>query len=46
MIKFDDYVNENKTEHNENCPYTPHRPYRILIVGGSGFGKTNVCYWI
>ena len=46
MIKFDDYVNENKTKHNENCPYTPHRPYRILIVGGSGSGKTNVCYWI
>ena len=36
MINFDDYTNENKTEHNENLPY------RILIIGGSGFGKTNV----
>ena len=45
MIKFDDWVNENKTEHNENCSYTPHHPYRILIVAGSGSGKTNVCYW-
>ena len=42
MINFDDYVNENKTEHNENWPYIPDHPYRILIVGGSGSGKTNV----
>ena len=42
MINFDDYVSENKTEHNENWPYIPDHPYRILIVGGSGSGKTNV----
>ena len=42
MINFDDYVNENKTEHNKNWPYTPDHPYRILIIGGSGSGKTNV----
>ena len=42
MINFDDYVNENKTEHNENWSYIPDKPYRILIIGGSGFGKTNV----
>ena len=41
MINFDDYVNENKTEHNKNWPYTPDHPYRILIIGGSGSGKTN-----
>ena len=41
MINFDDYVNENKTEHNKNLPYTPDHPYRILIIGGSGSGKTN-----
>ena len=41
MINFDDYVNENKTEHNPEWPYTPDHPYRILIIGGSGFGKTN-----
>ena len=41
MINFDDYVNENKTEHNKNWPYTPDHPYRILIRGGSGSGKTN-----
>ena len=42
MINFDDYVNENKTEHNKNWPYIPDHPYRILIIGGSGSGKTNV----
>ena len=42
MINFDDYVNENKIEHNKNWPYTPDHPYRILIIGGSGSGKTSV----
>ena len=42
MINFDDYVGENKTEHNENWPYIPDKPYKILIIGGSGSGKTNV----
>ena len=42
MINFDDYTNENWTEHNENWPYIPDKPYRILIIGGSGSGKTNV----
>ena len=42
MINFDDYVNENKTEHNENWLYIPDKPYRILIIGGSGSGKANV----
>ena len=34
MINFDDYVNENKTEHNKNWPYTLDHPYRILIIRG------------
>ena len=42
MINFDDYVNENKTEHNKNWPYTPDHSYKILIIGGSGSGKTIV----
>ena len=41
MINFDDYTNENKTEHNSKWPYIPDHPYRILIIGGSGSGKTN-----
>ena len=41
MINFDDYTNENRTEHNKNWPYIPDHPYKILIIGGSGSGKTN-----
>ena len=42
MINFNDYVHENKTKHNKNWPYIPDHPYRILIIGGSGSGKTDV----
>ena len=41
MINFDKYTNDNKKEHNINWPYIPDHPYRILIIGGSGTGKTN-----
>ena len=41
MIIIDNYVHENKTEHNKNWPYIPDHSYRILIIGGSGSGKTN-----
>ena len=41
MINFDNYTNEYKIEHNPKWPYIPDHPYRILIVGGSGSGKTN-----
>ena len=41
MINFDDYTNENIIEHNLKCPYIPDYPYRILLIGGSGSGKTN-----
>ena len=42
MINFDDYVNENRTEHNRKWPYMLDHPYRILTIGGSGSRKTNV----
>ena len=37
MINFDDVIKE----HNPNWPEIPEYPYKILIVGGSGSGKTN-----
>ena len=40
-MNFDDYTNENKTEHNSKWPCIPDHPYRILMIGGSGSGKTN-----
>ena len=41
MINLDSITNENNKEHNEKWPYIPHPPYKILITGGSGSGKTN-----
>ena len=37
-----DYVKENKTKHNKYWRHTPDHPYRMLIIGGPGSGKTNV----
>ena len=28
-------------KNNEKWPYIPDHPYRILIIGRSGLGKTN-----
>ena len=40
MIKsYDQSVEIN---HNPNWSYIPDHPYKILIIGGSGSGKTNV----
>ena len=42
MINFDNYANEKKSRHNNNWLYIPDHPYRILIIEGSGSGKTNL----
>ena len=41
MINLDTITNENNKKHNEKWLYIPDYPYRILIIGGSGSGKTN-----
>ena len=41
MINLDSITNENNKEHNEKCPCISDHVYRILIIGGSGSGKTN-----
>ena len=41
MINFDDVIKEETKQHNSNCPEIPNHPYRILIIGGTGSGKTN-----
>ena len=40
MMKNDDESVE--TSHNPNWRYIPDQTCRILIIGGSGSGKTNV----
>ena len=41
MINLDNIVNNYNEEYNEKWPYIPDHSYRILIIGGSGSGKTN-----
>ena len=41
IINLDNIINDNNEEHNEKWPYIPDHLYRILIIGGSGSGKTN-----
>ena len=41
MFNIDDITNKNNKEHNKKWPFIPDHPYRILIIGGSGSGKTS-----
>ena len=41
MTNFDDVIKENIKEHNPYWPQIPDHPYRIIIIRGSGSGKTN-----
>ena len=41
MCNFNYITKENIKEHNPNWPDIVGHPYRILIVGSSGSGKSN-----
>ena len=41
MINLDSIINENNKKYNEKWPYISDHPYRIIIIGGCGSGKTN-----
>ena len=41
LINFDGVLKENIKQHNPDWPQIPDHPYRTLIIGGSGSGKTN-----
>ena len=44
MINFDDVIKKGTKEHNPNWPQIPDHPYRVLIIRGSGSGKTNLLF--
>ena len=44
MINLDSITNDYNKKYNEKWPYIPDHPYRILIIGGSGSGKTNTLF--
>ena len=41
MINLDSITHEKNGENIEKWPYISHHPCRILVIGGSGSGKTN-----
>ena len=41
MINLDRITSKNNKKHDEKWPYILDHPYRIIIIGGSGSGKTN-----
>ena len=41
MFNLDDITTENIKENNEKWPYIPDHLYKILIICGSGTGKSN-----
>ena len=42
MFNFDYITEECMKQHNQNWLELPDYPYRILIVEGSGSGKSNL----
>ena len=40
MLNLDDITNKNNEKYNPKWPYIPGHPYRMLIIGISGSGKT------
>ena len=41
MINYDDVTKENIKKNNPDWPQISNHPYKMLITGGSGSGKTN-----
>ena len=41
MFNLDDITIEKNEDHNLKCLYIPDHSYSMLIIGGSGSGKTN-----
>ena len=41
MINLDNITRENYKENNEKWQFILDHPYKILIIGDSGSGKTN-----
>ena len=48
LLCFEQYLNDENDDqsaeinHNPNWPYISDHPCRLLIIGGSGSGKTHV----
>ena len=41
MVNLDDITNTNDKDHNKKWPYITDHSYKMLIIEGSGSGKSN-----
>ena len=46
MFNFGFFTKEDIKEHNPNWAEIPDHPHGILIIGGSGSGKTNAFLYL
>ena len=44
MVNFDYITKENIKEDHPNSSQVPDQPYTVLIIRGSGSGKTNALF--
>ena len=44
MFNLNDITNENNRDYNKKWPYILDHLYRMLIIGGSGSGKTTALF--
>ena len=44
MFNFDYIIKQRTKEHNPKWQEISNHPYQMLIIGGSGSGKTNVLH--
>ena len=44
MFNFDYIIKQRTKEHNPKWQEISNHPYQMLVIGGSGSGKTNVLH--
>ena len=45
MFDLDDITNEDNKDQNTKWAYITDHPYRMLLIGGFGSGKTNALFF-
>ena len=45
MFNLDDVTNEDNKDQNTKWAYITDHPYRMLLIGGFGSGKTNALFF-
>ena len=45
MFNLDDFTNANNKDQNTKWAYIIDHPYRMLLIGGFGSGRTNALFF-